>query len=84
MPEKQIDALDRRILHELSRDGRASARKIGTKLGAATSTISARMGWLERKGIIRGYSANIDYAALGFDWIVLVEIIARKGGIKDR
>jgi len=78
-----VDALDKRILSALTQDARASARKLGKKLGIATSTVSARIAWLERKGVIRGYSARIDYDKLGFEWVALIEVIARKGGIPE-
>jgi DNA-binding Lrp family transcriptional regulator len=81
--EQALDALDRRMLRALAAEGRISARKLGAKLGAATSTVSARMAWLERKGIIKGYGARIDYGKLGYEWVTLVEIIARKGGIRE-
>ena len=81
--EQPLDALDRRILRELAGNARVSARKLGSKIGAATSTVSARMAWLERRGVIKGYGARIDYGKLGYEWVILVEIIARKGGIRE-
>ncbi|MDD5317130.1 MAG: Lrp/AsnC family transcriptional regulator [Candidatus ainarchaeum sp.] len=81
--KQTLDELDRRILRGLAENGRVSARKLGSKIGAATSTVSARMAWLERRGVIKGYAARIDYGKLGYEWVVLVEIIARKGGIRE-
>ncbi|VVC71808.1 putative HTH-type transcriptional regulator [uncultured archaeon] len=81
--EQALDELDRRILRELAANARISARKLGSKIGAATSTVSARMSWLERRGVIKGYGVKIDYGKLGFEWVTLIEIVAKKGGIKE-
>lgn len=60
-----LDELDRRILEVLSDDARLSARAIGRRLGVAAGTVGARVKALEESGVIRGYRADIEPAAVG-------------------
>ena len=78
-----IDSLDQRIIKELTKDARMSARALASKLGVATSTVVARMSRLERKGIVTGYSVNLDHERLGFELTVIIEINAKKGKIVE-
>ena len=61
-----VDDLDLQILHVLRQDARLSFRKIAKRINVATGTIKNRIGKLEKEGIIRKYSASIDYTKLGY------------------
>ena len=63
-----LDNLDREILKILSNNGSISHRKIATKLKKSPVTISKRIKGLEEKGIINGYTININYEKLGYDF----------------
>jgi len=63
--KKPLDRIDRALLAALSRDARASGASLAAIVGVAESTISLRMRELLRRGLIRGYRADVDLPALG-------------------
>jgi Lrp/AsnC family leucine-responsive transcriptional regulator len=60
-----MEALDRRILSLLARDGRMSYTDIGKETGLSTSAAQQRVRRLEQRGVIKGYKAVLDPAQLG-------------------
>lgn len=60
----QLDRLDRRILRELARDGRLSNIALAGRVGLSPSACLRRVQELERTGVIKGYRAVLDRAAL--------------------
>jgi Lrp/AsnC family leucine-responsive transcriptional regulator len=64
-PETDLDQVDRRLLVALSRDGRRTAADLGKELGLSRQAVAERIRALERRGVIRGYRADVDPAALG-------------------
>lgn len=60
-----IDDTNRRILRELTRDGRISNLALAEKVGLSPSACLRRVQEMERSGLIAGYRAVIDRAALG-------------------
>ena len=60
-----IDTIGRRILHELVLDGRISNADLADRVGLSPSACLRRVQELERRGIITGYRAVLDPAALG-------------------
>jgi Lrp/AsnC family leucine-responsive transcriptional regulator len=62
-----IDAIDRRIIDILQRDGRVSWRELADRVALAPSSAADRVRRLEAAGVVRGYSASIDPRALGRD-----------------
>ncbi|HEV7979010.1 Lrp/AsnC family transcriptional regulator [Amycolatopsis sp.] len=59
-----MDELDSAIVRELQEDARQSNRDIARKVGVAPSTCLERTRLLRQRGVIRGYHADIDLAAL--------------------
>jgi DNA-binding Lrp family transcriptional regulator len=60
-----LDETDRKILRELARDARLPNNALAQRAGVAPSTCLARVRALRERGVIRGYHADIDPAALG-------------------
>ena len=60
-----LDDVDRAILEALSDDARIPNSRLAERLGIAPSTCLARVRALRRGGILRGFHADIDMAALG-------------------
>jgi len=60
-----LDAKGRRLLLALSVDGRRSAAALAKQLGLSRQAVTERIRDLERRGVIRGYRADVDPAALG-------------------
>lgn len=78
-----IDATDRRILRELRLNCRRSARELATELGLSPSSLIERMRKMEKSGIIRGYSADLDFLGLGYEFQALVQISISAGKILE-
>jgi len=70
-----VDALDRQVLLALQADGRMSNLALARSLGLSPSAMLGRVRRLERSGVIRGYRAVIDPAAL--DVTVRAFVLAR-------
>lgn len=60
-----LDAIDYRILRALATDARLPNNALADLAGIAPSTCLARVRALRERGVIRGYHADIDPAALG-------------------
>jgi Lrp/AsnC family leucine-responsive transcriptional regulator len=69
-----IDRADRRLLLELSQRGRASNVELAQAVHLSASAVARRQRALEEAGVIRGYSADIDPAAFGFNTTVIVQV----------
>jgi DNA-binding Lrp family transcriptional regulator len=69
-----MDAVDRKILAELQRDGRLTVTELAERVRLSLSPCHRRLRALELTGAITGYRAQLDAAALGlgFDAIVFV------------
>ncbi|UUZ61226.1 Lrp/AsnC family transcriptional regulator [Nocardioides sp. B-3] len=61
-----LDAVDLRILSELTEDGRITNSALAARVGIAESTCPARVRSLRERAIVRGVHADVDPAALGF------------------
>ncbi|GAA1694644.1 Lrp/AsnC family transcriptional regulator [Microbacterium sediminicola] len=73
-----MDALDRKILAELQRDGRMTLTDLADRVGLTVSPCHRRLKDLEQSGVIAGYRAVIDPGAvsLGFQTLVFVTMHA--------
>lgn len=60
-----LTEIDRKIITELSTDGRLPYKTLAERVGIATSTCHSRVQALEKRGVIRGYRAEIDPLAAG-------------------
>ena len=69
-----MDAIDRQIIAELRRDGRLSNVELADRVGLSPAPCLRRVRRLESDGVIRGYSARIDPAAVGRGFEVLVNV----------
>ena len=62
---QQIDDTDFKIIEMLRKNARVSVKEIADTVFLSPTAISSRMDKLERDGIISGYHAHINPAALG-------------------
>ena len=60
-----LDDIDRHIVHEMARDARIANNALADRVGIAPSTCLGRVRSLRERGVIRGYHADVDPAALG-------------------
>ena len=73
MPE--IDAIDRKILIILQRDGRISNLKLAETVSLSPTAVLARTQRLQRDGFIVGFEAKLSPAKLGCGMTVFVEVL---------
>jgi len=67
MSGEEIDDVDRAILYALQEDARnASSGDIAERAGTSDSTVRKRIQRLESDGVIKGYSASVDYQKSGY------------------
>ena len=74
MQSPPIDRADRRLLLELSRQGRATNVDLAQAVHLSPSAVARRQRALEEAGVIRGYTADIDPTAFGFNTTVIVQV----------
>ena len=74
-----IDETDRKIIHVLQKDGRASLRKISEEVGVSLGTVSNRVNRMESSGIITGYSVRLDPEKVGWSLNVVIGLRIEKG-----
>ena len=74
MPRNDIDAIDRRILGELQRDGRATIQDLAGRVGLSASPCLRRIRLLEEAGILKGYVALVDQARVGLPISVFASV----------
>ena len=61
----ELDAIDRRMLRALQRDGRLSVVALSEEVGLSPTPCQRRLRRLEEEGVIAGYTAVLDHARLG-------------------
>jgi DNA-binding Lrp family transcriptional regulator len=72
-----LDRTDRRILALLQKDARQSNRQLADAVGLAPSSCLERVRRLRARGVIRGYTAEVDPAALGLSLQAMVSVRLR-------
>lgn len=65
MLERPLDDIDLQILSLLAADARTPNNALAERVGIAASTCLSRVRAMRENGVIRGYHADIDPAALG-------------------
>lgn len=72
--DSALDDTNRALLSELQRDARLSLAELGRRVGLSAPAVAERLQRLERDGVIRGYRAEIDPAALGFGLSAIIRV----------
>jgi len=73
-----IDPINENILRELSTDGRISNLELADRVGLSPSACLRRVQDLERTGVITGYRATLNRAAIGTGFVAYMTV-----GLKD-
>ena len=60
-----LDRIDQALLRELQNDARLSNKELAERVGVAPSTCLERVRALRTRGVILGYHAEVEPAALG-------------------
>lgn len=72
-----LDDADRQILLVLQRDGRVSNAALAEEVGLAPSTVHTRVRRLTDAGVIRGFYADVDPAAVGRPLRAMISVTLR-------
>ena len=81
-----LDDIDRRILTALHADARMSNSALADLVGVAASTCHGRVRRLQEAGVIRGFHADIDPAAIGLTLQAMISVSLQfnaRGRIRD-
>jgi Lrp/AsnC family transcriptional regulator, leucine-responsive regulatory protein len=74
LSDQQLDATNRRLIEALQEDARLSLAALGRRVGLSAPAVGERLGRLEQAGVIRGYHADVDPRALGYELSVILRI----------
>jgi Lrp/AsnC family leucine-responsive transcriptional regulator len=69
-----MEELDRRIVRALVDDGRLSYTDLAERVGLSVSAVHQRVRRLETRGVIRGYTAQVNADELGLPLTAFVSI----------
>ncbi|MDO4536203.1 MAG: Lrp/AsnC family transcriptional regulator, partial [Clostridium perfringens] len=69
-----LDNTDKKILDELKENSRITMKELGEKVHLTGQAASARVLRLEEKGVIKGYTIDVDESKLGNSVHVMLEI----------
>ena len=72
--DTEVDAVDRRLLAILHSDARISNSALAHAVGIAPSTCHGRVRRLQEMGVIRGFHADVDPAAIGLPLQAMVSV----------
>ena len=72
--QDRLDAIDRKIIAALQRDGRMSMADLAAEVGLSPSPCARRVGLLEDAGVIARYVAMVNQRAVGLPVSVFVSI----------
>jgi DNA-binding Lrp family transcriptional regulator len=70
----KLDKIDQRILHDLQANGRISNVELARRAGISAPPCLRRVRALERAGYVRGYHAELEPKALGFNVTVFAHV----------
>lgn len=71
---RELDKTDRWIMDLLQANGRLSMTELADKVGLSATPCTERVRRLEREGVITGYHARLNPAAVGKAMLVFVEL----------
>ena len=76
---QKIDNFDQKILQLLQQDARISHAEVGRQIHLSQPAVSERIKRLEATGVIRGYRADINPKALGYQITAMIRISTQQG-----
>jgi len=70
----KMDKTDQKIIEALIGDARMSLKELAAQAGLSSPGVSERIRRLQERGVIRGFTADIDPKALGYSLQAIVRI----------
>ncbi len=80
--DTSIDATDASILRILGKDARVTMADLARAVGLSAPSVTERVRRLEEAGIVRGYGARIDPAALGLPLAAYIRVRPMPGQLR--
>lgn len=74
MQKVKLDRIDRRILSDLQEDGRMTNVELARRAGISAPPCLRRVRALEEAGFVRGYHADLNPSALGYNVTVFAQV----------
>ncbi len=78
-----MDAVDREILDVLRADSRTSIRAVAEHVGVSRASAYSRVNRLVESGVIRGFTIDVDPAALGLGVTAYVHVRTKQNSWKS-
>ncbi|KQO10222.1 AsnC family transcriptional regulator [Agreia sp. Leaf244] len=75
----ELDEIDRSILRILRANARIPNNQLAERVGIAPSTCVARVKSLVTRGVITGFTANVDPSSVGLSLQALISVTIRAG-----
>jgi Lrp/AsnC family transcriptional regulator, leucine-responsive regulatory protein len=73
-PNNDLDDIDRRILEALAADARMSLKELAQAAGLSSPSAAERVRRLQERGVIKGFTIDVDPVALGYPLQAIVRI----------
>jgi Lrp/AsnC family transcriptional regulator, leucine-responsive regulatory protein len=70
----ELEPIDQAIARELSADGRCSFTDLAERVGLSVSAVHQRVRRLEQRGVIRGYTAQLDAEVIGLPLTAFISL----------
>ena len=77
-----VDAIDRKIISELQRDGRLSWVELGERISLSASACQRRVQTLTEAGVITGFAAKVSPSAMGYDIEAYLSVRVERHDVK--
>ena len=72
--ESSLDSTDWQILRELQRDARLSYNELGRRVNLSAPAAAERVRKLEDRGVITGYSIQVDLTRVGLPLLAFIQL----------
>lgn len=73
----KLDKKDEKVLNILKESSKLTTGKISKKIAVPVTTVHNRIKKLEKLGIIKNYTINLDHKKLGFDILAFIFVTVR-------
>ncbi|MGV8858200.1 Lrp/AsnC family transcriptional regulator [Rhodoglobus sp.] len=73
-PQVELDRVDLQLIRHLHEDSSISLRSLGAMVGMSAPSVGERVARLERTGVIRRRSIEMDWSAMGRPMLVVIPI----------
>ena len=79
----KLDDIDIAIMNELVSDAKAPLRSLALKVKTSFVTVMNRIRKLEKEGVIKKYTVELDHEKLGYGVHALIEVRIAKGKLLE-